>query len=280
MIRDLIRTMGRRWYAMILGLALTAGLGWTAYQATPPEYHARSLILLLPGKSAVEPGGNPFLALSGLEQPASIVVSYFSSTSAQDEVAAVSKSAKFIVALDSSTRGPVIAVDATDSSVAGAMSTLKFLDGRVPEELARLQKKLNAPQASVISSMSLTTDKKPKKDSSGTIRITIAALAVGVVATGVATFALDGFLMRRRLRRSARVRPTTAPEQDIEPESSKESTDAPQTAETSELAVEPTSTEVVRHRHRRGSRGRADNPTPANDDSIDPPVSARAGLRN
>ncbi|MFB7891624.1 hypothetical protein ACFC1I_05450 [Microbacterium sp. NPDC056044] len=204
MILDVLRAMARRWYIVLIGLLLTFGLAWAAYQATPPEYKARGLVLLLPGANAVAEGGNPFLALSGLEQPASIVVAYFASTAAQTEVAEVSGTADFSVQLDASTRGPVIAVEVTDTSEQGTIDTLDYLTERVPQELERLQSEVGAPASSVITSMPLVIDAEPEADNSGTIRITIAALAVGIVATGAATFALDGVLMRRRSRRKAR----------------------------------------------------------------------------
>jgi hypothetical protein len=50
--------------------------------------------------------------------------------------------------------------------------------------------------------MPLTVDSTAKTDSSGTIRLVIAALVLGVVVTGVVAFALDGFLLRRRARRA------------------------------------------------------------------------------
>jgi len=197
--------MARRWYIVLTGLILTVGLAWVAFQATPPEYEARGLVLLLPGANAVPEGGNPFLALSGLEQPASIVVAYFASAAAHTEVEAVSETADFSVQLDASTRGPVIAIDVTDRSAQGTIDTLEFLAARVPEELQRLQSEVGAPTPSLISSMPLVTDDEPEADNSGTVRITIAALAAGIIATGIATFALDGVLMRRRMRRRAHV---------------------------------------------------------------------------
>ncbi|WP_157005415.1 hypothetical protein [Microbacterium trichothecenolyticum] len=163
-------------------------------------------------------GGNPFLALSGLEQPASIVVAYFGSTAAQEEVAGVSDTAEFSVQLDASTRGPVIAIDVTDQTAEGTIETLDFLAARVPEELQRLQNEVGAPAPSIISSMQLVTDDEPEADNSGTVRITIAALAAGIVATGVATFALDGVLMRRRTRRRAKAAAQFGPSTSVDTE--------------------------------------------------------------
>ena len=46
--------------------------------------------------------------------------------------------------------------------------------------------------------MPLTVDSKAKADYSGTIRIVIAAVVVGLLVTGIIAFALDGLLLGRR----------------------------------------------------------------------------------
>jgi len=202
MILDVLRALGRRWYVVLLGFAITAGLVYGATRISPPEYNTRALIVLLPGQNAVVEGGNPFLALSGLEQPGSIVVAYFASATAQEQMADVSDSAEFTVALDSSTRGPVIAIDVTDTTAESATAGLEFLLSRVPSELARLQEGVGAPADSIITSMPLVVDAAPEVDTSGTVRLAIAAGAAGIAATGLLAFALDGMLLRRRVRRS------------------------------------------------------------------------------
>ncbi|GAA3923329.1 hypothetical protein [Microbacterium invictum] len=203
MILDVLRALGRRWYVVVVGLALTVGLGYGATEMSPPEYNARALVLLLPGENALGDGGNPLLALGGLEQPGSIVVAYFASAAAKEEVAAVSDTANFIVALDATTRGPVIGIDVTDQSAESTTAALDFLLQRVPTELERLQVAVDAPRESIITSMPLVADSEPQLDSSGTVRLGIAAIAVGLGATGLAAFALDGMILRRRARRAA-----------------------------------------------------------------------------
>jgi hypothetical protein len=149
--------------------------------------------------------GNPFLVLGGLEQPAGIVVAYFGSASAQAEVEDHSPTAQFLVAIDDSTRGPVIAVNVTDSSEEAALSTLDYLMDRIPEELERLQTEVAAPADAVITSMSLTADTVAEVDRSGMIRMVIAAIAVGMLVTGIVAFTLDGVLLRRAQRRTPSV---------------------------------------------------------------------------
>lgn len=202
MVFDVMRAIGRRWYVALVGLLLTAGLVFGAYTVSPPEYNARALVLLLPSRTDVGPGGNPFLQLSGLEQPASILAAYFSSATAREDVKAQSPTASYEVALDSLTRGPVLAVDVTAESSEDAMLVLDYLLQRMPEELTRLQEDVEARRNAFVGSMVLTIDREPERVLSGTIRLMIAALVVGVVSTGFAAVALDGYLLRRNRRRA------------------------------------------------------------------------------
>ena len=199
-VLDVIRALGRRWYVVLVGLLLTAGLVFGAYKASPPEYNARALVLLLPPRADVGKGGNPFLLLSGLEQPAGILAAYFSSAPARSDVEAISPTAEYEVGIDDSTRGPVIAIDVTDESPADTVKVLGYLLEQIPAELARLQQEVDTRGDAVVGSMSLTVDRSAEPDIRGTIRLMIAALVVGVVGTGFAAVALDGFLLRRKQR--------------------------------------------------------------------------------
>ncbi|SDR72002.1 hypothetical protein [Agrococcus carbonis] len=203
MVRDVIRVLVRRWYVVLLGLLLTAGLAYGAVAATPPEFKSRALVLLLPSADAVEEIGNPLLALSGLEQPASLVVAQIMSNPEREAVERRSATADYFVALDSSVRGPVILVEVNDVTAAQSLATLEYLKGRISDELARLQAEVDAPDDSIIRSMELTTDVTATEDLSTTIRNAIAAVAVGLAATGFLAFGVDGLITRRSAREPA-----------------------------------------------------------------------------
>jgi hypothetical protein len=194
-----MRALGRRWYVVLAGLLLTAGLVFGAYKASPPEYNARALVLLLPSKFDLGKGGNPLLRLDGLEQPASILSAYFASAPALAEVKQLSPTAEFEVDLDPSTRGPVIAIDVTDKTAADTLRVRDYLLTRIPTELQRLQQEVHARNNAFVGSKLLVADREAKLDIHGTVRITIAALVVGLVGTGMSAFAIDGFMQRRRL---------------------------------------------------------------------------------
>jgi hypothetical protein len=203
-VLDVIRALGRRWYVVLAGLLLTAGLVFGAYKASPPEYNARALVLLLPSKFDVGKGGNPLLQLDGLEQPASVLSAYFASAPVLAEVAQLSPTAEFDVDLDPSTRGPVIAVDVTDKTAAETLRVRDYLLTRIPGELQRLQQDADARRSAFVDSMLLVADNEAKLDIHGTIRLTIAALVVGLVGTGILAFAIDGLMERRKLSEARR----------------------------------------------------------------------------
>jgi hypothetical protein len=217
-VLEVLRALGRRWYVVVVGLLVTGALSYVALRTSPPEFHARGLVLLLPSDAAVGKGGNPFLQLSGLEQPAGILVASFSSASARAEVEERSPSADYTIGIDDSTRGPVIAVDVTASSEAETMDTLNHLVARIPEELARLQAQVEAPADTAIGSMPLTVDKEADISRAGTVRMVIAALVVGLVGTGAAGYAVDALVQRRRLRASGTSDQDEDPDSDPKPE--------------------------------------------------------------
>ncbi len=66
---NVFRVIARRWYVVLLGLLLTAGLAFGAMLTTPSEFKSRALILLLPSDEAVGEGGNPFLVLADSSSP-------------------------------------------------------------------------------------------------------------------------------------------------------------------------------------------------------------------
>ncbi|MFB6612117.1 hypothetical protein ACFCVO_17470 [Agromyces sp. NPDC056379] len=238
-VTDFLRALGRRWYVLIVGLIATAWLGYVAVDMTPPEYTARGLVLLLPSQDVVGQGGNPFLAMGDLGLPASILAAYFQSSSVQAEVAEVSPDAKYSVAIEASTRGPLMSIDVTDMSADGALTTLDYLAAAIPSNLARLQQEVGAPPESTVTSMPLTMDSEATEHTDGTVRILIVAVAVGLLATVTLTFTIDRLILRRAQRRGG---------DDAEPADAAdlgESTDDGDVAEGSEAAEGDAGTDVA-----------------------------------
>lgn len=211
---DVIRALGRQWAVTLAGLLMTGALIWGATVVAPPVYTARALVLLVPSEQAVGEGGNPFLALGALDLPARVVVAYYESDVARARFASPSPDAEYVVTIEESTRGPVIAVDVTDATQQETLATLDRITESIPVELQRLQEEVDAPPESVVSTLLLAKDERAQTDAGGTVRLLIAVGGGGLVATGVLAVAIDGLVRARRTRTaaaSAPAAPASAP---------------------------------------------------------------------
>lgn len=204
---DIIAVLGRRWYVLVAGIVLVAGLGWVMYVIAPPQYTTRGLVLLLPPVVQSEDGGNPFLNLGGLDIPARVVVASLSSNDEMDLIAKRAPDAEVAVTIEDSTRGPVIAVDVKDPSEATALDTLSFVAGQIPSTLATLQSQIDVPQNVTVRSMPLTMDTTAKRDYSTFIRLLILVVAGGLVLAVAIAFIVDNLTTRRVSARQHRTQP-------------------------------------------------------------------------
>jgi hypothetical protein len=208
---DVIRALGRQWAVTLAGLLMTGALIWGVTVVAPPVYTARALVLLVPSEQAVGEGGNPFLALGGLDLPARVVVAYYESDVAGTRFASASPEGEFVVTIEESTRGPVIAVDVTDATPQDTLATLDRITESIPVELRRLQEEVDAPPESVVSTLLLAKDERAQTDAGGTVRLLIAVGGGGLVATGVLAVAIDGLVRARRTRSAAASAAASAP---------------------------------------------------------------------
>ncbi|WP_116950081.1 hypothetical protein [Jiangella endophytica] len=206
---EFLAAAGRRWYILLLGLLLTAGLGVGAAALSPPTYSARGLVLLLPPAESVGVGGNPFLALGALDMPARIIVSYLDSPSARAGVEDAVPTAHYDVSMEEATRGPVIAIEVSDSTPDGALTTLQDIADAVPATLARLQQELDVPAASSVTSMPLTMSTEAGENIGGTVRAVVVAVGAGLVLTVAAVVLTDRLVLRSASRRRAMPRSRT-----------------------------------------------------------------------
>lgn len=204
-ISGVIGVLGRRWYVVLGGLVVTAGLVWGAYTVFPPTYQTRGLVLLIPPITEQSQGANPFLGLGGLDLPARVVVASFSSNAAQEDIARQAPEAKVEVSMEESTRGPVIAVDVEDISAQGALTTLSYVTGLIPQTLERLQDEVGAPAGTTVTSLPLTMDTEAEMDVESLARTLVLAAGAGVALTVVTIVLLEALTMRPlRSRRGTR----------------------------------------------------------------------------
>jgi len=203
-VREILAALTRRWYIVVVGLAVAIAGGWYVYDSNPPDYAARGLVLLLPpeGNTPEAVGSNPFLSLGGLELTARVVVATYSSTSFSEEVEAISPDAEVEVSMDESTRGGVIAIDVKDKGEEAALSMLDYVTGTVSERLQGLQDEVGVQESSAVTSMVLAMDTVAEPDYQSLIRLLVIVVGGSIAGALIIALILDLALERRRRRGS------------------------------------------------------------------------------
>src|SRR6266542_3221423 len=153
------RVLSRRWYIVLVGLSLTAMLCVAVTAVVPPKYQVTSSVLFLPPHSdTVAQGGNPFLALGGLETIAGVVARTVSDSAVQARVKAAGGTGEYTVEPDAKAGGPVLLVTVEDRTPARALRTLAVVLKQLPRTLSTLQTTAGVAEPSLITSKEITRE--------------------------------------------------------------------------------------------------------------------------
>lgn len=201
---DLPRIMRQRWYFTIIGLLVTIALCGLASMAVPVKYQAKAQILVLPPKTSVGTGGNPYLALGGLQAAADVLARAMSDGDTFRQLQEAGITGNYTVARDLTTSGPVLLVDADNSSPALALQTLRAILAQAAPRLTQLQDSLSVPLNTRLTTNIFTQDSTAAPQRKSQIRAILVALAAGIFATVLLVSAGDSLLLRRSRRRLAR----------------------------------------------------------------------------
>jgi len=195
--------MVQRWYFTLIGLLITVTLCGLAALAVPVKYQAKAQILVLPPHTSVGTGGNPYLALGGLQAASDVLARAMSDGKTFQLLRSEGITGTYTVARDLTTSGPILLVAADDSTPEGALSTLNGILAQAAPRLAALQDDLNVPQNTRLTSNVFTQDTAASTQRKSQIRAVLVGFAGGVFLTIMLVSAADSVLTRRRRRRAA-----------------------------------------------------------------------------
>ncbi|MGB7980869.1 MAG: hypothetical protein WCF36_08780 [Candidatus Nanopelagicales bacterium] len=196
-----ISALLRRWYLVMVGISVTAGLVFAAYTAVPRTYSATGTSVVLPPAKSIPNGANILLQLGGLEQPASLVVAYLAGEAPRIAFAEKYPDAHYDVVVDPLSRGPLIIVTVESPHEDEVVAALKTALATVPEGLAAIQDAVNVPSTARLQSSTLIVDVEPTTKSSNSLRAMIAVAAAGIALTLVLAVGADRLLAQRASRR-------------------------------------------------------------------------------
>ncbi len=203
-LADILAGLGRRWWAVVLGVLATAGLAVAAFVLVPTSYTAQASMLLLPPGDTPDGATNPFLDLGGLQPASDVLARALSDGTVHDTIAPPNGPATFTVDRDTTSSGPLVLIQVKDSTPTAAMQILDAVVTQTPKTLDALQNDLSVKAQSRIQIVEVVRSDVPNADSKSQLRAILVAVAGGLAATLFGTKLLDSFLLRRSAARQQR----------------------------------------------------------------------------
>lgn len=211
-LRDLVRSLFSRWYLLLIGLLVTAGLGWGAFQVIPVSYKSQASMVLLPPKVSTEPNGNPYLYLGGLGQALDVLTRALDADAERAPLEDAHPNAIYEVTPDTSTSGPILLITSTAPTANGARAMTAAVLEAVPTTLTNLQTGLVVPADSRITVMTIAVDQAATLDAKIKTQTLVVVAAGGIALTILLTGFIDGLLRSRSARLRAAAGETAAGE--------------------------------------------------------------------
>lgn len=217
-LAELLQAAGRRWYVLVGGLLLTAGVIILALRLIPITYDVKSSILLLPPQTSVEEtGGNPFLALGGLEVVAGVLAKSLTDTDSVESIVPEGDPAEYTIQQDASIDGSVLEVTVSDRSADGAFDTLDAVLALASERLDELQDGVAASDESHVRLMVITNNTVAVPNAAALGRTLIVLTAACLVVTLLLAVFVDAAIRRRRAVSAARATSGTSADEPAVP---------------------------------------------------------------
>jgi hypothetical protein len=203
-LSELHRALKRRWYVALLGVLATVALCVMTSKAVPVRYHASAELVLLPPIANVDSGGNPYLALGGLQNVVDVLSRAMTDNSAVRTLRVNGVSNRYVVARDVNSSGPLIMIIADEPTAKRALASVRTIAKLIPPTLLRLQQNINVSTKNLITSTTVRSDDKATVVSKSQTRALIVAAGAGLGFTLFGTALVDAFIMRRQERKRRR----------------------------------------------------------------------------
>ncbi|MCI1747736.1 MAG: hypothetical protein LKI24_06280 [Acidipropionibacterium sp.] len=207
-----VRSMLRRWYILLAGLLVAAGLAVSVWNRVPPTYTRTSTQILLPGEGSIPTGSNPYLFVGGLAPTADILVRGLASNDVIGQATKGHSASSVQVVRDPTTSGPVIVITVESESDASAEQVLAAMDRRTASLLDSLQAEEKIPEKRRISVVPVSFDTEGTVSQKTRMMFTGAAgIAIVVLTVLVAAF-VEGVSRNRRAKRDAAQQTSPTPD--------------------------------------------------------------------
>lgn len=197
-IADLAGALRRRWYVFVVGLVATLGLAAAVSMVVPAQYDAKAMLVLLPPRTSVPVGKNPYLNLGSMQPVSGVLSNALMGEQDSQAVERMSATATYTVTPDPSTGGSVVIIEVKDRSAATAERVMGFLATEARTKLKALQEVTDTPANGYITAGTVTQDAKATVSHKSQLRAVLLATVLGIVLSMLAVAFIDGRADRRR----------------------------------------------------------------------------------
>ncbi|WP_433447118.1 chain length determinant protein [Streptomyces sp. CA-142005] len=209
-LAEIFRVMRRRWYVLLPGLLLTAGLIVGVALMVPVTYQSQSTVVLLNSqKATVAYDGNPFLSSqTSLTGMADSLARNLNSDGSVRDLKSRGATGAFAAKLADNAQGPLLWLTVTGTDKAAVLASDKILTAYAKERLDLFQKQQSVAPKAMIRMTTIVPPQDPVAQTKTRIEYLVMAGCLGLVLSLVAVFYVEA---RKRSHK-----PEPEPEQEQE----------------------------------------------------------------
>ncbi|NEA99250.1 chain length determinant protein [Streptomyces sp. SID13726] len=201
-LAEIFRVMRRRWYVLLPGLLLAAGLTVGVALTVPVTYQSQSTVVLLNSqKATVAYDGNPFLSTqTSLTGMADSLARNLNSDVSVRELKSRGATGTFEAKLADNAQGPLMWLTVTGTDKKAVLASDRILTSYAKERLEQFQKQQSVTTNAMIRMTTIVAPQNPAAQTKTRLEYMVMAGGLGLVLSLVATFYAEA---RRRPRAAA-----------------------------------------------------------------------------
>jgi hypothetical protein len=215
-LAEIFRVMRRRWYVLLPGLLVTAGLVVGVLALVPVTYQSQSTVVLLNSQKATKAyDGNPFLSTqTSLTGMADSLARSLNSDVSLRELTSRGAKGTFEAKLADNAQGPLMWLTVTGTDKASVLASDKVFTSYAKDRLDQFQKQQSVAPKAMIRMTTIVPPQNPAAQTKTRLEYMVMAGLLGLVLSLVAVFYVEA---RRRPRTPAGPDEPARPEEPAEP---------------------------------------------------------------
>jgi capsular polysaccharide biosynthesis protein len=215
-LAEIFRVMRRRWYVLLPGLLLAAGLTVAVALVVPVTYQSQSTVVLLNSQKATRAyDGNPFLSTqTSLTGMADSLARNLNSDASIRALKSRGATGTFEAKLADNAQGPLMWLTVTGTDESSVLASDRILTAYAKERLEAFQEQQSVDENAMIRMMTIVASQNPVAQTKTRLEYMIMAGGAGFVISMIATFYVEA---RKRSRGPER-EPGSDPEPEPDPD--------------------------------------------------------------